>query len=392
MPHNLADVTGFDGFREKGIALRTPGQPLPYEWAGDVRPVLDGLWVIYGWLPKCGIVVIYGHPGSGKTFFALDMATAVATGHDWAGRAVEQGAVIYVVAEGQTGFRNRLAAIIDSGRMERTAPFVFIPSPIDLQAPDGDTAKLIATIEEVRSKISVRVGLIVIDTLSKTFGAGKENGDDMAAYVANCQRVASAFDCCTAILHHRPKDSESRDLRGHSSLRGGIDTAILVEGGEIKTATSAKQREGEDNETVRFELERIVLGADSRGHEVSTCLVHISENEAPASKQILDPLTRAKRGLKGHAKTVFRVIEETAAKFGVDPPHDIPSEKIDRWKTTRAVKGGQVADNIKMELESIIGGEADKRADTISRTIRREMAALKSKEILGSWGDWLWVN
>lgn len=203
---------------------------LPFERAGDVEAVLDGNWLIDGVLPKSGIAAVYGFPGCGKTFLAMDWGAHVASGTAWNGRHVERGLVLYVVAEGQTGFRNRLAAMRETGRFSRYDPFVFVPVPIDMQAPDGDTAKLIETIREASDRELAEPALIVIDTLSKTFGAGKENSDDMAGYVANCQRVASAFDCLTLIVHHRPKDSESRDLRGHGSLRGGIDTAILVEG------------------------------------------------------------------------------------------------------------------------------------------------------------------
>lgn len=65
--------------------------------------MLDGLWLIDDWLPATGIAAVYGHPGSGKSFLVLDMAAAVASGTEWAGRHVERGLVVYVVAEGQTG-------------------------------------------------------------------------------------------------------------------------------------------------------------------------------------------------------------------------------------------------------------------------------------------------
>ena len=32
------------------------------------------------------------------------------------------------------------------------------------------------------------------------------------------------------LVHHTPKDGTSSDPRGHSSLKGGVDTMILVEG------------------------------------------------------------------------------------------------------------------------------------------------------------------
>lgn len=363
---------------------------LPFEWAGKTAPVLDGLWLIDDWLPKSGIAAIYGHPGSGKSFFALDMAAHVANGMEWAGRHVERGLVVYVVAEGQTGFRNRLYAMQQDGKIAPDAPFVFIPTPIDMQAPDGDLKALMETIHQVIEQSGLPLAMLVIDTLSKTFGAGKENTDDMAGYIANCQRVSSAFDCCTVIVHHRPKDSESRDLRGHSSLRGGIETAILVEGAEIKTATTLKQKDGEDNIAIRFKLHRVVIGEDKRGKEISTCLTEIVDGEPQT--QHTDPRDSRKARLTGHKKTAIRAIEDAIAACGIEPPADIPSELIDRYRTWKAANAEDVSERLKNEFYALEDGDESKRRDTARRYANRALKDLKSASIIGTWGEWIWVN
>lgn len=253
---------------------------LKYERAGDVEPVLEGRWLIHGLLPSQGVATIYGHSGTGKTFVAQDLAAHIVSGAAWNGEHVESGLVVYVVAEGQAGFRNRLVAMRQAGKFAALDPFVFIPTPIDMLDPDGDCVRLVETIKVAASAEGATPVMVVIDTLSKTFGGGKENSDDMAIYLANCQRVASAFDCLTLIIHHRPKDSESRDLRGHSSLRAGVDAAILVEGDEARRMTVIKQKDGEEGGTWGFELEPVTLGTDSRGDEVTSCVVRWEERRA----------------------------------------------------------------------------------------------------------------
>lgn len=364
--------------------------PLPFEWAGQTAPVLDGLWLIEDWIPKSGIGAVYGHPGSGKSFFALDMAAHIAAGQPWAGRHVEPGLVVYVVAEGQTGFRNRLFAMQHAGRIAPDAPFVFIPCPIDMQSADGDLGALMETIHQVAEQAGVPLALLVIDTLSKTFGSGKENTDDMAGYIANCQRVSSAFDCFTLIVHHRPKDSESRDLRGHSSLRGGIETAILVEAGDIKTATTIKQKDGEDNMIVRFKLERVVIGEDKRGKEISTCLTEIVDGDVPA--QFVDARDIRKSRLTGHKRTALNAIEEVIGKAGKEPPTDIPPEAIDRYRTWKAVDAQTVSERLKNEFYALEDGDEDKRRDNARRNANRALKDLKSSGVIGSWEEWIWVN
>lgn len=286
--------------------------PLPLEWAGEAEPVIDGFWLIDDWLPTNGIAAVYGHPGSGKSFFALHMSAHIASGREWAGRHVERGLVLYVVAEGATGFRNRMYAMRREGEIAPDAPLAYVATPIDMQSDKGDVKALIDTIRIAADAKGMKPSMIVLDTLSKTFGAGKENTDDMVAYINNCQQVASAFDCLTMVVHHRPKDSESKDLRGHSSLRGNVDTTILVEAGDIKTATTLKQKDGEDNVQVRFKLNRTVIGHDRRGKEVSTCLVEITD-EKPES----DPEHEFK-GLSRKERDAFSVLHEMIENAQID--------------------------------------------------------------------------
>lgn len=363
---------------------------LPYEWAGKAEPVIDGFWLIEDWLPKVGIAAVYGHPGCGKSFFTIDMAAHIASGQPWAGREVERGLVVYVIAEGQTGFRNRLYAMQQAGRIAPDAPFVFIPTPIDLQAPDGDITALIETITQVCDEAGMKPAMVTVDTLSKTFGAGKENTDDMVGYVNNCQRIASHFQCLTLVVHHRPKDSESRDMRGHSSLRGNIDTTILIEAGQVKTATTLKQKDGEDNMHVRFTLERVIIGQDRRGKEISTCLLNVVDGET--SSENMDPAERRKARLTGHKRTALKAIEEVIAKTGTEPPADIPADAIDRFKTWKAAHAGVVSERLKNEFYALEDGDEGKRRDNARRNANRVLKDLKSVSIIGTWGDWIWIN
>lgn len=360
---------------------------LTYEWAGDVQPVLDGAWLIDGFLAKSGPAVMFGHPGCGKTFLALDIAAHVAEGRPWAGRHVEGGPVLYVVAEGVTGFKNRLSALFDNGIMSRAAPFAYIPTPINLQSPDGDIAALIATLKHFAQAAGKEPALVVIDTLSKTFGGAKENTDDMASYVANCERIAAAFNCLTLIIHHRPRDADARNERGHSSLRGGVATSILIEGEETKVATTVKQKDGQEGERVAFQLSPVTIGTNSRGAEVTTCLVNIVDDETEGGAPV-----SSRRRLTGKKLIAFQALEALIALHGQHPPADIPDEKLDRWKVNRVIDAGQVSDKLKSEFMAGTNADPDKKADTARRTAHRAINDLKSAGILGSWEDWLWLQ
>jgi putative DNA primase/helicase len=54
--------------------------------------------------------ILYGDSNSGKTFFVIDIACAVARGISWFGRNTEPGLVIYLAAESPASARRRLQA------------------------------------------------------------------------------------------------------------------------------------------------------------------------------------------------------------------------------------------------------------------------------------------
>jgi hypothetical protein len=65
------------------------------------------VWHVKGVLPKAELAVVFGSSGSGKSFVVFDMAAAIATGALWQGRKTTKGKVVFVLAEGAMGFRNR---------------------------------------------------------------------------------------------------------------------------------------------------------------------------------------------------------------------------------------------------------------------------------------------
>ena len=75
-------------------------------------PPID--WVIgdgdSGIITQHGLSVMYGAPGAGKSFVALDMALSISTGTPWQGIPTRQGKVLYIAGEGVGGLGKRLKA------------------------------------------------------------------------------------------------------------------------------------------------------------------------------------------------------------------------------------------------------------------------------------------
>ena len=99
---------------------------LPHVWADDIAPQLNGQWLIKGLLPSNGLALVYGSPGSGKSFLTVDFAMNVALARAWRGRKTVGGLVIYIAAEGATGLQNRIAAWKIHNRVTEVVPLVMV--------------------------------------------------------------------------------------------------------------------------------------------------------------------------------------------------------------------------------------------------------------------------
>jgi hypothetical protein len=388
-------AAGVTGARENILAQRAghPGDQknaaLPFVRLREIELTTDVQHLVEDLLPKRGVGVIAGHSGTGKSFLASSLAAAIAMNRPFGGRHVEGGPVIYIAAEGARGMRNRLLGMIEEGELSREAPVFVIELQVDLQATDRkDAERVAATVREIVEETGCDPAMIVIDTISKTFGAGKENTDDMVGYVRNLGWLEELFQCFILAIHHRPKDSDNRSFRGHGSLLAGVDMAAMIDGGPIKTLTIEKQKDGETGLQIRFKLDQLVLGQDRRGKDITTCVVRFLDHEGERE----DRRAMLRRKLSPQSRAALEAIETLIHRDGVDAPADVPADLINRYSASRAIRSGQVADRLQQQFMAGQHTAADMQADSAARAARRAISKLKDAGILGSWGEWLWIS
>ena len=125
----------------------------------------------------------------------------------------------------------------------------------------------------------------------------------MRLVVSACDRIKTATGATVLLVHHTGKDS-TRGARGHSSLRGALDTELLVEGRENpRTLTVTKQRDLPTLEPIAFDLEPINLGCEPDSTEPNTaCVVKYREGPPPL------------KAPSGHAQ--FRLLNELEKRHG----------------------------------------------------------------------------
>jgi hypothetical protein len=247
-------------------------------------------YLIKGLLQRRSHAVMYGAPGEGKTFVALDMAYHVAASKEWQGNKVHPGTVFYLAYEGVGGLAKRAAALTRL-HGDEDAPFYLVSADYNLREAAGREA-----LGEDIATLPTKPVLIIIDTLARAMKGGDENSaQDMGALNDSVSALIQSTGACVLLIHHSGKNKAS-GARGSSALLGAIDTEIEIDARQIFTR---KQRDVEPAHPLGFKLTPVSVGMDADGDAVMSCYVE------PAT-----PIVERMAGLSENARLGFEVLAD----------------------------------------------------------------------------------
>ena len=182
-------------------------------------------FIVDGMIP-CGMTFLSGAPKTRKSFLALQLAIAVATGGTFFGHHTIRCDVAYFDLEGS---KSRISARTEN--MTVTVPEnLFVTNRIQERLSNGLTAKIQAL---HRQKPSIR--LIIIDTYSRARGSPKAFGqnayDADVSFLEPVQQMALQENIAILFVHHDKKgagfasDSFER-LSGTMGISGSADAVL----------------------------------------------------------------------------------------------------------------------------------------------------------------------
>jgi hypothetical protein len=288
-------------------------------------------WLIDNVLPKKAFAALYGPPGSYKSFVALDIAEAIATGRTWMGREVQAaGAVLYICGEGFGGIGARIKACKMHHATQAGAEIYVIRAAINMRSSAEDFDLLVASIKDLVERTGVQFELVQIDTLARAFGGGNENNsEDMGAFIHNAGRIQRMLNCAMMVLHHSGKDA-TKGLRGHSSLLGAVDTQLEllkidatpnpsspIAGSGILTIS--KQKDGQDGLRIGFEMVKVEIQSSQLGiSEAQISLAVRPSDEAIQQQEQASAIQRQEkpRKLQENQQVALNAIHKAIEKNG----------------------------------------------------------------------------
>lgn len=253
---------------------------------GDVELDTDPRYLIEDLLPHNSMVVVWGPPKCGKSFWVFNLLLHVALGWQYKSKRVEQGAVVYCAFEGQNGIKRRIAAFRQHYRVPlKEDPFKLVLSVLSLV---HDHKALIAAIKN--SLGDVRPVAVTLDTLNRSLAGSENKDEDMSAYIAAADALREAFSCTVIIVHHC--GIKASRPRGHTALTGALDVQIRCKMDDGRIISEVElSKDGPQGETDINVLKEVELGRDKTGKPITSCVI-----------------VGAKELLKGHPATALNVL------------------------------------------------------------------------------------
>lgn len=182
----------------------------------------DPIWIVPDLIPV-GLVALAGRPKVGKSWMALQLAIAVASGGRFLGKQVNKAEVLYLAFEDPS---RRLRKRIDLYGIQRGTKITFKTEyrPLDGEGLDD----LQAEVESGRYK------LIVVDTFGRSLTAGKleiKDYSDNVAVLSPLQTMAQDANVTMLLIDHHSKfhsdnPNPTLDLIGSIGKGGTFDTVI----------------------------------------------------------------------------------------------------------------------------------------------------------------------
>ena len=360
--NDLAQRDGHDVLAALLEAATEPPKPEPrYKLLGadELRNLPPLAWRVRGVLPAVGLAALYGPSASGKSFLAFDMAASIAEGCQWFDCRVEAAPVVYAALEGEAGFKLRAQAWETSRGRALPDGLRMMLQPFKLT--DGQDVLDLAAVVPAGA-------VVVLDTLNRAAPTADENSSrDMGEILEAAKLLQTLTRGLVVLVHHTGKNAAA-GLRGHSSLFAAMDAAIEVSReGDRREWKVAKSKDGIDGEACPFKLAVEVLGTESTGEAITSCVV-VRDTAVEDVRTVKLPQGGNQRVILDALRPMFK--DGQTGKPGAPPLRPC------------------------IELEAAVSAGAAKltcQTDRRATRTREAITGLVARGVLGCNEGWLWL-
>lgn len=295
-------------------------------WFDEIEEGKPKETILKGWLGVGEFTTISGLPGTGKSVVTTDLACHIAAGMDWHGLPVRQGLVVYVAAERKKLTERRMMAF-RSYHGVKDVPLLVVGGMLDFTRDEKDAEAIIGVIREAETITGHKCVWVIIDTLTRVFGAGDQNASkDMVKFVRSCDLILTETGSHVTAIHHSAWSGERG--KGAIDLDGAVDASFMVkkDGNRHKLVCDGTN-DGEEGDVLSFTMKSVEVGRGEDGEPTT----------APVVVKAGEEQTLTSGSLKGYKGDVLAALRVAITADGVEPdghafPDDILVVDEPTWK------------------------------------------------------------
>lgn len=267
--NDLHILQGIEAVKEQIERVALPAiDKLAFEFTrADDLELTEIKWVVDDYIEADSLAQVFGDPGGGKSFVAIDLACCVATGKPWHGHEVKQGSVFYIAGEGHNGLARRLKAW-QIGNGTSLAGVPLYKSHRAAQLYDATEAAVVAeSIKQLSAEANCIPSMIVIDTLARNHGGDENSTQDMNSFIQHLDvYLRQPWKCCVMVVHHSGVADKDRS-RGSTALKGALDAEYrcqLDSGTKSIAFESKKMKDAEMPSPKNFQITQVDLPINNK--------------------------------------------------------------------------------------------------------------------------------
>jgi biotin operon repressor len=255
-------------------------------------------WIVEGLFLEAGAGILGGAPKSCKSFFALDLCVAIASGTHCAGRfrTLMPGPVVLLCAEDPHAvISSRLQSLARSRKRALSElPIEVIVEPA-VRLPDG-----IERLEATLAAFTPR--LLLLDPLIRLHRADENSASEMSVILDGLRKLARSSKTAILLVHHARKAAAGNSgagLRGSSDLHAFGDSNLYL---RRLTQDSVLELKVEHRAAAAPAPVRLKLKVDDSAEpSASFEILDGAQQEDPAARRILDLIAKSNTPLSSAA-------------------------------------------------------------------------------------------
>lgn len=210
-------------------------------------------WLVERVWQSSAIGFVLGPPKVFKSFFALEMAHAVANGKDFLGMfKVPAPRTVLLIQEesGRAAFKERIRRVSQMYGVSENL-FIISNKPFNLEDKNG--------YERLKMEVArIRPALLILDPLSSFVRGNQNDAQAMGNFVRSLMDLRNEFDMAVAIVHHSKK-ADPKQFRGSSALYASSEVTIRMfrfDDAIARSKVMFELKDGESPDTMEVQFQQ----------------------------------------------------------------------------------------------------------------------------------------